>query len=86
MRSFIPHRCHASIGVLGAVTVATACLLPGTPAHALAQLPGGTTQQLEIEHPSGASSCLIALDAHGNVVRAAVVRTARKLFDGVLFG
>ena len=86
VRSFIPHRCHASIGVLGAVTVATACLLPGTPAHALAQLPGGTTQQLEIEHPSGASSCLIALDAHGNVVRAAVVRTARKLFDGVLFG
>ena len=42
--------------------------------------------RLEIEHPSGASSCLIALDAHGNVVRAAVVRTARKLFDGVLFG
>ncbi|MCC8601703.1 4-oxalomesaconate tautomerase, partial [Xanthomonas vesicatoria] len=38
VRSFIPHRCHASIGVLGAVTVATACLLPESPAHALAQL------------------------------------------------
>ncbi|MBD4132669.1 4-oxalomesaconate tautomerase, partial [Xanthomonas citri pv. citri] len=67
VRSFIPHRCHASIGVLGAVTVATACLLPGTPAHALAQLPGGTTQQLDVEHPSGASSCVITLDAHGEV-------------------
>ena len=27
-RTFIPHRCHASIGVLGAVSVATACALP----------------------------------------------------------
>ncbi|EGD17986.1 hypothetical protein XGA_3415 [Xanthomonas hortorum ATCC 19865] len=62
-----------------------ACLLPGTPAHALAQLPGGTTQQLDVEHPSGASSCVITLDAHGEVVRTAVLRTARKLFDGELF-
>ncbi len=86
VRSFIPHRCHASVGVLGAVSVATACLLPGSPAHALAQLPGGATQQLDVEHPSGASSCQIRLDAHGTVVRAAVLRTARKLFDGVVFG
>ncbi|MCD0244595.1 4-oxalomesaconate tautomerase [Xanthomonas melonis] len=86
VRSFIPHRCHASIGVLGAVSVATACLLPDSPAHALAQLPGGSTQQLEVEHPSGASGCIIECDASGAVVRAAVVRTARKLFDGELFG
>lgn len=86
VRSFIPHRCHASIGVLGAVSVATACLLPDAPAHALAQLPGGSTQQLEVEHPSGASGCIIERDASGAVVRAAVVRTARKLFDGELFG
>ncbi|MFO3706700.1 4-oxalomesaconate tautomerase [Xanthomonas codiaei] len=85
VRSFIPHRCHASIGVLGAVSVATACLLPDSPAHALARLPGGSTQQVEVEHPSGMSSCLIACDAHGAVVRAAVIRTARKLFDGELF-
>lgn len=85
-RSFIPHRCHASIGVLGAVTVATACLLPGSPAHALAQVPGGRSQRLDVEHPSGASSCLIDLDAQGAVVGAAVVRTARKLFDGELYG
>ncbi|KLA87322.1 4-oxalomesaconate tautomerase [Xanthomonas euvesicatoria] len=86
VRSFIPHRCHASIGVLGAVTVATACLLPGSPAHALAQVPGGRSQRLDVEHPSGASSCLIELDAQGSVVGAAVVRTARKLFDGELYG
>ena len=27
-RTFIPHVCHAAIGVLGAVSTATACLLP----------------------------------------------------------
>ncbi|MEA9557926.1 4-oxalomesaconate tautomerase [Xanthomonas nasturtii] len=86
VRSFIPHRCHASIGVLGAVTVATACLLPESPAHALAQLPGGSIQQVDVEHPSGMTGCVIERDAHGAVVHAAVVRTARKLFDGVLFG
>ncbi|RBE27914.1 4-oxalomesaconate tautomerase, partial [Xanthomonas oryzae pv. oryzae] len=86
VRSFIPHRCHASIGVLGAVTVATACLLSGSPAHALARLPGGRTLQVEVEHPSGASSCVIDIDARGAVTRAAVVSTARKLFDGELYG
>ncbi|KLD69606.1 4-oxalomesaconate tautomerase [Xanthomonas pisi] len=86
VRSFIPHRCHASIGVLGAVTVATACLLPESPAHALALLPDGSIQHLEVEHPSGSTGCVIERDAHGAVVRAAVLRTARKLFDGVLFG
>lgn len=86
VRSFIPHRCHASIGVLGAVSVATACLLPGSPAQALARLPGGRRQQIDVEHPSGATGCVIELDEHGAVVRAAVLRTARKLFDGVLFG
>jgi len=85
VRSFIPHRCHASIGVLGAVTVATACLLPGSPAHALASLPGGVHQTLEIEHPSGTTAAVLDLDAAGQVARAAVLRTARKLFDGVLF-
>ena len=38
-RSFIPHRVHASIGVLAAITAATACLQKGGPAAALAELP-----------------------------------------------
>ncbi|MCS4232906.1 4-oxalomesaconate tautomerase [Stenotrophomonas sp. BIGb0135] len=85
VRSFIPHRCHASIGVLGAVSVATACLLPGSPAHAVAVLPAGTRQTLAVEHPSGSTGCVLDLDEAGQVTRAAVLRTARKLFDGVLF-
>lgn len=85
VRSFIPHRCHASIGVLGAVTVATACLLPGSPAHALAVVPDGPVKNMQVEHPSGATGCVIEVATDGTVSRAAVLRTARKLFDGVLF-
>lgn len=86
VRSFIPHRCHASIGVLGAVSVATACLIDGSPAHGLAVVPDGQSKSLDVEHPSGATGCVIDLDEGGNVVGAAMLRTARKLFDGILFG
>ncbi len=86
VRSFIPHRCHASIGVLGAVSVATSCLIDGSPAHGLAVVPDGQSKPLDVEHPSGATGCVIDLDEDGNVVGAAMLRTARKLFDGNLFG
>jgi 4-oxalomesaconate tautomerase len=86
VRSFIPHRCHASIGVLGAISVATACLLEGSPAQALAQVPDGPHKTLAVEHPSGAAVCVLDVDDTGAVIRAATLRTARKLFDGVLFG
>ena len=86
VRSFIPHRCHASIGVLGAVSVATACLIDGSPAAGLAVVPNGCTKTLDVEHPTGLTGCVIDLDETGRVVGAAMLRTARKLFDGVLFG
>lgn len=85
VRSFIPHRCHTSVGVLGAVSVATACLLDGTPAHALSNIPGGNRKTMAVEHPSGAAVCVFDVDDNGAVVRAATLRTARKLFDGQLF-
>ncbi len=84
-RTFIPHRCHASIGVLGAVSVATACALPGSPAAQLAHLPEGTRKVMPIEHPIGESTIIVELDAKGSVETAAVLLTARKLFDGVVF-
>ena len=84
-RSFIPHRCHASIGVLGAVSVATACMLPGAPAAALAVIPEGNPKELGIEHPTGETTIMLDMDATGAVESAAVLRTARKLFDGVVF-
>ena len=87
-RTFIPHRCHASIGVLGAVSVATACMLPGSTAHALAQVPGGTEKLVSVEHPSGETSVMMNVrmeDGTLKVSRAAVLRTARKLFEGRVF-
>lgn len=82
-RSFIPHRCHATIGVFAAVSVATACTLPGSPAASVARLPDDGT--FVIEHPTGAAEVLIERDETGAVTQAGTLRTARKLFDGRVF-
>ncbi|MEZ5720246.1 MAG: PrpF domain-containing protein [Paracoccaceae bacterium] len=84
-RTFIPHRCHKTIGVLGAVSVATACLLDGAPAAALAETGTGDTRRLSIEHPTGEMTVIARLDATGTPTSAAILRTARKLMDGVVF-
>ncbi len=84
-RTFIPHRCHASIGVLGAVSVATACLLDGSPAADMAEIPDGTTKHLQIEHPTGETTIIAEIDNNGAVTSTAILRTARKLFDGTVF-
>ncbi len=86
VRSFIPHRAHATIGVLGAVSVATACLIPGSPAADVADIPEGSRKTLSVEHPTGEMSCVLELDDTGAVRTAALLRTARKLMDGVVFG
>lgn len=86
VRSFIPHRAHATIGVLGAVSVATACLLPGSPAADVAAIPAGARKLLSVEHPTGEMSCVLEVDETGAVRTAALLRTARKLMDGVVFG
>lgn len=85
VRSFIPHRAHASIGVLGAVSVATACLIPGSPAAAVAVVPEGRRKTLSVEHPTGETTCVMELDDQGAVTSAAMLRTARKLMDGEVF-
>ena len=81
-RSFIPHRAHATIGVFAALSVATACLLPESPAHDLAQIPDGRDKKMMVEHPTGASPVSITVDAQNNVIEAALISTARPLFDG----
>jgi 4-oxalomesaconate tautomerase len=86
VRSFIPHRAHATIGVLGAVSVATACLIEGTPAAEVAVIPEGRRKILSVEHPTGEMSCVLEVDADGSVISSALLRTARKLMDGVVFG
>ena len=86
VRSLIPHRVHASIGVLGAVSVATACLMRGAPAAILADIPDGGCKVLGVEHPSGMTECVVVVDASGRPVEAGMLRTARKLMDGEVFG
>jgi 4-oxalomesaconate tautomerase len=85
VRSLIPHRVHASIGVLGAVSVATACLVEGSPAAAVAQVPEGRSKTLGVEHPTGVTECVVTVDAAGQPVEAGMLRTARKLMDGTVF-
>lgn len=86
VRSFIPLRAHASIGVLGAVSVATACLIAGSTAADVAIVPKGKKVILSVEHPSGEMSCDLELDDFGHVVSAGLIRTARLLMDGVVYG
>lgn len=84
-RCFIPHKCHASIGVLAAVSVATAVALPGSVAHSVGQMPTGHHPVLDIEHPGGQLSVELGLEGSGaqvEVASAALIRTARWLFDG----
>jgi len=86
-RTFIPVRVHESIGVLGAVSVATALLLPGATGADLAALTPGQTL-FDIEHPTGHLQVELEVDTTSTpprVIRSGVVRTARRLFDGTVF-
>lgn len=83
-RSFIPHVCHDAIGVLAAVTVATACVLPGTVAEGVAVVPPGLRRTISVEHPTGEFSVELETDPErpGKVTRAALLRTARLIMRG----
>ena len=85
-RTFIPHVCHAAIGVLGAVSVATACVIEGSAAAPIAAIPKGDTRLISVEHPSGEFSVELETRPGDNggidVVRAALLRTTRRLFEG----
>jgi len=85
VRSLIPHRVHASIGVFGALSVARACLIENSPAASLARLPGGPVMQLGVEHPTGVTECAVRSGEGGAPAGTAMLRTARKLMDGRLF-
>jgi 4-oxalomesaconate tautomerase len=86
-RTFIPIRVHDSIGVLGAISVATALLLDGAAGADLAAVKPGQTR-FDIEHPTGHLEVEAEVDTTSQpptVIRSGVVRTARKLFDGTVF-
>jgi 4-oxalomesaconate tautomerase len=86
-RTFIPHDCHSAVGVLGAVTVATAAVTPGTVAHRVAVVPAGVRKAMSVQHPSGEFTVVLEMSAANpaEVARASLLRTARLLMRGEVF-
>ena len=98
-RTFIPHRCHEAIGVLGAVSVATAAVMPGSVGHEMLRDTRGRDQGpvegsridrvVTLEHPTGTFDAAVTLTIRPSgapeIESAGIFRTARKLFDGVVF-
>jgi len=86
-RTFIPRRVHEAIGVLGAVSVATACMLPGSvAAQFVTDGPTQAVRRIEVEHPTGFFTVELELGDAGAVPRrAALLRTARKLMAGKVY-
>ncbi|KPG96210.1 4-oxalomesaconate tautomerase [Pseudomonas sp. RIT-PI-r] len=82
-RSFIPHRCHTSIGVFGAVSVAAACLIKGSVAAVMAVAEEGEVKRLSIEHPTGEFTVELRLQDE-RLLGCGLMRTARLLFDGLV--
>ena len=83
-RTFIPKTCHKAIGVLGAVSAATAAALDGSAINDLASVPVGAQKIMTIEHPSGVFD--VRLDYDGDTITGAgLLRTARLLARGEAF-
>jgi 4-oxalomesaconate tautomerase len=86
-RTFIPHDCHSAVGVLGAVTVATAAVMPGSVAHRLARVPEGTRKNFSVQHPSGEFTVTLTMNPQNpaEVESASLLRTARLIMRGDVF-
>ena len=83
-RTFIPKTCHKAIGVLGAVSAATAAGIKGSAIHDLAIIPEGNQKDITIEHPSGIFDVRLDYE-NGEITGAGLLRTARLLARGEAF-
>jgi 4-oxalomesaconate tautomerase len=83
-RTFIPHDCHSAVGVLGAVTVATAAVMPGSVAHRLARVPEGARKNFSVQHPTGEFTVTLTMNPQdpAEVESASLLRTARLIMRG----
>jgi 4-oxalomesaconate tautomerase len=88
-RNFIPHRVHEAIGVFGAVSVATACVVPGSVAAEVAGIADvEAVKELEVEHPTGFFTVAMdvsVVEGEVKVRRSALLRTARRLMRGEVY-
>ncbi len=88
-RNFIPHRVHEAIGVFGAVSVATACVTPGSIAAEVAGIEDVSgAKSLDVEHPTGFFTIDMDIafeNGEVKVQRSALLRTARKIMRGEIY-
>ncbi len=86
-RFFVPETCHKAHPVTGTVCIASACAIPGTVASQIAPLPPAPQGMIRIEHPQGMIIIDLDVDFTGGkqeLRRAALVRTARRIFEGLV--
>jgi 4-oxalomesaconate tautomerase len=87
-RTFIPHVCHSSIGVLGAVSVASACLYEECITNNVYENTDNLNKKISVEHPSGEFSVELTCEKINNelvIKKAGLLRTARLISKGEAF-
>ncbi len=82
-RYFMPASCHKALAVTGGVALASAAITPGTVLDDLIARPA-TPCNLAIEHPSGRLLLNVSRIAGSTAPVVSVVRTARRIFEGIL--
>lgn len=80
-RTFIPHKCHDAIGVLGAASVATAFADGDSVCTPLAK-GAGDGRDISVEHPTGEFTIRLRKGGRNQAPEVALLRTARPLFEG----
>ncbi|MCP1313729.1 MULTISPECIES: 4-oxalomesaconate tautomerase [unclassified Halomonas] len=92
VRYFVPHRCHKSIAVTGAMAVAAAINVPESVAHQMATASDKFTastllSNITLKHPSGSIELTAQYREQNafDLARISVVRTARKIMSGQIF-
>ncbi|MBG4982441.1 4-oxalomesaconate tautomerase [Pseudomonas aeruginosa] len=86
VRYFMPHNCHRSLAITGAIGLATACVSPGTVAMDMLGDRARELTEVHLEHPSGVIDVALSCSgAEGRTIQASVVRTARRLFSGFVY-
>ena len=91
-RYFVPHSCHKSIAVTGAIALASAISVEGTLANRMAVKAGhlesgDLLQSVTLEHPLGVMELDVSHGSggSGDVSRVSMIRTARKIMSGDIF-
>jgi 2-methylaconitate cis-trans-isomerase PrpF len=84
-RYFVPTNTHAGMAVTGGICLATAAAIPGSVVAEITGLSTPGLRRFTIEHPSGTFTVETETRGSGasaEVVGAAMIRTARRLFEG----